>query len=496
MERENIPDYENYEQIKISSSLDETLTDIRTIMGNTMDLNILEIEISGVKCAVIAIEGMIATLNISQIVYKYLMGFHADNADFKTVFDFVTKQSLLTNYRKNIYTYGDVVRFAFSGFGIIFFDGLAKAVALGIQGYDKRSVTEPTSEVNIKGSHEGFIEAIRSNISLVRRRMKTPALRFELLQVGTSSKTDVCIAYIKGKAPDKYVDKVRQQLKDIKLETVLTSGYIAPFLESGKKRLFSDFSSTERPDLFCAKLTQGRVGVLIDGTPFAIVVPALFSENFISIDDYASKPYYTAYIKALKYFCFFITIAMPGIYVALATFHPGTFSHKLLLNLAVSEEGTPFPLYVEVLIMMIFYEIMREAGIRLPRAVGGAVSIVGGLIIGDAAVSSGLISVSILIVIGLTATASFVIPSLNEQTSVLRLIFIIAGGLWGLFGIGIAIALVLSNICASENLNVPYTSPFSPLKKDKLVNALARRSFFTLEKTSSKISDLSSSREE
>ena len=485
----------NYEDEKLAPRLDDTLTAVRTIMGNTMDLNLLEIEISGVKCAVVAIEGMIATLNISQIVYKYLMGLEIENAAAEDIFSYITKKSLLTNDRKTIYTYGELCRFAFSGFGVVLIDGLPKGVALGIQGYDKRSVSEPTSEVNVKGSHEGFIETVRSNISLVRRRLKTPALRFELMQIGSLSKTDVVIAYIKGKAPDSYVNRVKSSLKDIKLETILTSGYVAPFLESKRKRIFSEVSTTERPDLFCAKLVQGRVGVLIDGTPFAIVLPTIFAENFMSIDDYASKPYYAAYIKTLKYICFFITVAVPGLYVALASFHPGTFSHKLLLNLAASEEGTPFPLYVEVLVMMVFYEIMREAGIRLPRAVGGAVSIVGGLIIGDAAVSSGLISVSILIVIGLTATASFVIPSLNEQTSVLRLVFIIAGGLWGLFGIAVAAAALLTNLCCLLSLDIPYTAPFSPLNIHRLPPALARKSFFNLQKSSFKISDMSSKEE-
>lgn len=487
---EKLPSSSDFEDVNIASDLDRALTDVKTIMGNTMDLNIMEVEISGHRCAVITIESMVSTLNVSEVVYKHLMNFNVPDCTAKTVFDYITRQSILSSERKTVYTYGDLTRFAYSGFAVILIDGIGKAIVLGIQGYDKRSISEPSSEINVKGAQEGFIEVIRSNISLVRRRIKSPALRFEMLQVGTLSKTDVCIAYIKGKAPEKYVDEIRRKLSGIKLETVLTSGYIKPFLENGKKNIFSSVYSTERPDVFCAKLNEGRVGVLIDGTPFALLCPSLFAENFYTMDDYVSKPFYTAYIRLIKYICFFITVVFPGLYVALATFHPETFSHKLLLNLAVSEEATPFPLYVEVLIMMIFYEIMREAGIRLPRAVGGAVSIVGGLIIGDAAVKSGLISVSILIIVGLTATASFVVPSTNEQASILRLVFILAGGIAGLFGITVAGAMLLVNICAMDDFGVPYTAPFSPFTLKPFVNAVARAGFKKLAKTKSSVTDL------
>lgn len=482
--------FENYENERVKKSLDDKILDIRTICANTADLNIMEVEISGVRCAVVTIEAMLLTLSISQEMFMHIMYFKEENCDGERVFDYLTKESLLSTERKTVYTYGELLRLAFSGFGVVLVDGIEKAVAFGVQGYDKRSISEPTSDVNVKGSHEGFIEVVRTNISLVRRKLKTPALRFEMLQVGEKSQTDVVIAYIAGVAQQKYVDEVRKKLKSIKLDTVLTSGYVSAFLEQGKKSIFSSVFTTERPDVFCAKLNEGRVGILIEGTPFALLCPTVFSENFVTMDDYVSKPFYATYIRLLKYICFFITIAVPGIYVAIATYHPETFSDKLLLNLITSEKATPFPLYVEVFIMMIFYEILREAGIRLPRAVGGATSIVGGLIIGDAAVKSGLVSGAILIVIGITATASFVIPSINEQTTILRLVFILAGGISGLFGIGLATSAVILNICAMEDFGVPYSAPFSPFSLKASVHSLIRADFKKLEKEHSNISQL------
>ncbi len=482
--------YENYETEPIKKGLYDKITDIRTICSNTADLNIMEVEISGVKCAVVTIEAMLLTLSISQEMFGYLMRFREENCDGERVFKFLTEESLLSTERKMVYNYGELLRLAFSGFGVVLVDGLEKAVAFGVQGYDKRAVSEPTNDINVKGSREGFIEVVRTNISLVRRKLKTPALRFEMLQVGKKSQTDVVIAYIAGRAKQEYVDEVRKKLKGIKLDTVLTSGYISAFLESDRKSIFSSVFQTERPDVFCAKLNEGRVGILIEGTPFALLCPSIFTENFSTIDDYVSKPFYATYIRLLKYLCFFVTIAIPGIYVALATYHPETFSHNLLLNLVTSEEATPYPLYVEIFIMMIFYEIMREAGIRLPRAVGGAVSIVGGLIIGDAAVKSGLVSGAILIVVGITATASFVVPSINEQTTILRLVFILAGGISGLFGIGLATAFLIFNVCSMSDFGVPFSAPVSPFTKKAFFHSMGRADFKKLQKETSDISKL------
>lgn len=482
--------WENYENERLKKSLLEKILDIKTICGNSADLNFMEVEISGVKCAVLTIENMLSTMSISQEMFKYLMRLEVRDCNSEEIFNYLTKKSLLSTERNTVYTYGDLLRFAFSGFGVILIDGLEKAVVFGVQGYDKRSISEPTSDVNVKGSKESFIEVVRTNISLVRRKLKTPRLRFELFQVGQLSQTDVAIAYIEGRAGQQVVDRVRKELKKIKLDTILTSSYVSSFLEQGQNSIFSSVYITERPDVFCSKLNEGRVGILIDGTPFALLCPCVFSENFYTMDDFASKPFYASYLRILKYICFFITIALPGGYVALATYHPETFSHKLLLNLSASEEATPYPLYVEVFIMMIFYEIMREAGIRLPKAVGGAVSIVGGLIIGDAAVKSGLVSGAILIVIGITATASFVIPNLNEQTTILRLIFILAGGVSGLFGIGLACGVLILNICAMDDFDVPFTAPLTPFTPRALFHSFVRANFKELEKEHSTIEKL------
>lgn len=488
------PDHNNYKDAKIADSLDKIILDLRTIMSNTMELNVMEINIGGAPCALVTIEGMVSNASMSELIFRPLMEFKVpvtENPQI-AVYQFVTKQSLLAAERHVLYTYGSVIQDLFSGFALIFIDGIPKGVAFGIQGYAVKSISEPTSEHNVMGSQEAFAEVIRTNISLVRRRMKSPSLRFEMMQIGKLSSTDVCLVYMVDKAPTQIVDKIRKKLKSIRLDTIISSGYIKSFLEEKiDDNLFSNIGHTERPDVLCTKINEGKVAVMIDGTPFALICPMLFAENFKTIDDYCSKNYFAAYLRWIRYLAFFLAVAFPGIYVATASYHPEMLNLKLLLNLSASEQSTPYPLFFEILIIMALLELMREASIRLPSAVGSAVSIVGGLIIGDAAVKSGIISAPLLIIVGLTATASFIIPSLNQQTSVLRLAFIFSGGAAGFFGIAVCGLVIIANVCAMDEFDIPYTAPVSPFSFKGIKDVFARVSFKSMEKSHSTIEDYS-----
>lgn len=477
-------DYSNYKEAVISEDITKNLIDLRAVTGNTMDLNIMEINIGGVDCAVVTIESMVSTTSMAELIFRPLMEFKTSQKQpAQGIFDFCTKQSLLANERKILCTYGDIIQLLFSGFAVILINGIPRAIAYGIQGYDKKSISEPTSERNIMGSQEAFAEVIRTNISLIRRRIKNPALRFEMLQIGEKTSTDVCIVHMAGRAPQKIVDRVRKKLKAIKMDTVIASGYIKPFLEEkNSQNLFSGIGTTERPDILCSKLNEGKVGVLIDGTPFALICPSLFAENFKTIDDYCSKTYYAAFLRWIRYIAFFFAVAFPGIYVSVTNYHPEMFTLRLLLNLYASEQTTPYPLYFEVIIIMALLELMREASVRLPNAVSSAISIVGGLVIGDAAVKSGLISSPLLIIVGLTATASFVLPSFNQQTSILRILYIIAGGAAGFLGIAVCTILIISNICAMDEFYIPYTAPVSPFSRKEIMDVISRKSYRQMQK--------------
>ena len=462
-------------EIVMTDDIDITLSEIKRQCAQTDDLNIMNVEVCGIRCSVLTVEAMVSTSAMSDLVFQPLMSLrYCQSGD--DIFDYLTRQSLLSTQRKTVSSYKEIFTMLFSGFCIILVDGVSKCVALGIQGFDRRSVSTPDSEQTVRGSQDSFGETVRTNLSLVRRRMKTPTLRFEMLTCGKLSQTDVCLMYLADRADAKMVETLKKRINGIELDTVLSSGYIEPFVDAGyKKSFFSSVMTTQRPDVACVRLNEGRICILVDGSPFCLVCPSLFMDSFQTMDDLCTKRYYAAFIRWLKYFAFVLAVVLPGLYLALVMFHPEAFTLKLLLNLYVSEEATPFPLAVEMTLLVVMFEIMREAGIRLPRSVGGAVSIVGGLIVGDAAVKSGLISAPLLIVVGITATSAFVVPQLEQQISVLRLIYIVSGSAAGLFGLAVCTVLFAANICAMDELSVSFLAPLSPFFKDRASGALFRQ---------------------
>ena len=338
----------------ISESVSKACADLKELSGSTADLNIVQAELGGVCCAVASVEGMASSALMAEIVFEPLLHLAGEGLSSAELFKAVSEGGLLAADKQLVPTYGEAFELLFSGFALVLIDGNARGIALGIQGYDKKAVTEPTSEHNIMGSQEGFCEVLRTNMSLVRRRMKTPSLRFELLRAGKRSATDICLCYIADRAESQLIRQLRQRIESIELDTVLASGYVKPFIEAGSETaLFSDISSTERPDVVCAKLNEGRAALLIDGTPFALCCPAIFSENFRTVDDYCSKPYYVAIMRAVRHIAFFFAVLFPGLYVAVANFHPEMLTLKLLLNLTVSEHSTPYSLFVEMLIITV-----------------------------------------------------------------------------------------------------------------------------------------------
>ncbi len=482
---------EGLENALLPAELGTALSELRGLCGDTADLNIMNVKVCSVDCAVVTIEGLVSTSAMAELVFQPLMELKFCS-DANGVYDFLTQKSLLSTERKTVNSFSEIIRLLFSGFCVILVDGLSKAVVLGAQGFEKRGITTPDSEQTIRGAQDSFSETIRSNLALVRLRMKTPQLRFEMLQCGKLSQTDVCMMYLADRADPKMVETVRSRLKDIQLDTVLSSGYIEPFVDSAyRKSFFSSVMTTQRPDMTALRLNEGRICILVDGSPFCLVCPSLFMDSFQTMDDYCTKSYYAAFIRALKYIAFMLAVGLPGLYLALVMFHPEAFTLKLLLNLYVSEEATPFPLAVEMTLLVVMFEIMREAGIRLPKSVGGAVSIVGGLIVGDAAVKSGLISVPLLIVVGITATSAFVVPQLDQQISVLRLIFILAGSTAGLFGLAVCAVLFTANICAMNELSVSFLAPLSPFNKTRAGGALFRKSFQRCAQTQDNIGEFS-----
>ncbi len=485
----SLPNTTNFINVPLEKDLDSNVQNVRNILGNSSDLLVNTPIICGVRTAVICFEGMVSGYDTLKLVTEPLTEINLPNPSPLDLEQHIKNKLILSVDTVEASNYGDIMQRVMSGFVILFIDGISTAMCFGIQGYSVRGIDEPSSEGNIRGSHEGFVETVRTNMSLIRRRMKSPVLQFKLFSVTQLSNVDVIVCYMADRVPKSLIKDICAKLKNMPLETILGSGYVEPFLTGEKPTVFSGISVTERPDVMCAKLLEGRVGVLIEGTPFALVMPSLFTENFQTLDDYNFRPFYAVFLRYIRYIAFFLAIFFPAIYVAAALYHPEMFENRLLYNLAVAEEGAPLHLMWEAVIVLVFYEIIREAGVRLPKIVGGAVSIVGGLIIGDAAVSAGVISNPMLLVCAIAVTASFVIPSLNQQITIFRFAAVIIGGLCGLFGIGLLSAFLMLNICAAESYGVPVMAPISPFTPRAMGDVAVRLGFrkmavrsFTVEK--------------
>ncbi len=460
----------------IDISLDINLRNIQRMTGGSSDVVVKPALVCGNRIAVITTEGMTGVSTLAALVYEKLNDLDGRGSlpPSELVENFFNSY-LIAAQQLDVKDLGDLCWKLESGFAILLTDGSSRAIAIGVQGFQFRSVGEPSSENDVRGSREGFVEVIRFNMGLIRRRIKSPTLVFEMSQVGERSKTDVCLCYLSDKVPPKLLKNVKKRLQSVKLNTVLESGWIQPYMEGRGGWFFSECGTCERPDTLAAKLYEGRVGILVDGTPFALIVPYLFIESFQTMDDYTQKPFYAAFIRLVRIAAYLITVFLPGAYVAIASFSPEMLPSALILNLAAAEQTAPFSLMVECLLIHFMYEILREAGIRLPRPIGHAIGVVGGLVIGDITVNAGLVGAPMVLVVALSGLCSFVVPSMYERTVVLRFLYIVAGGVFGLFGIFLATAAVLVKMCSINTYGVPYMSPLSPFtpkaQRDMFVRA-------------------------
>ena len=259
----------DYAKERILPKLSQNLQRIREIAHNSSDLLVNEFILSGLPAALLCCEGMLSTSTITELILRPIVEIQLEHPTAEQIFQHIQKHQLFSTDRAEALNYRDLFRFLNSGFAVLVLDGCPKALVFGVQGYDKRSVSTPSGENNIFGAKDGFVEVVRTNMSLIRRRMKSPFLKLELGCYGDKSQTDLCICYLYDRVPQALIQKIKRQLGSMKLESILSSGYVRPFLETSRPSLFDTISTTQRPDVFCAKLLEGRVGILIDGTPFA-----------------------------------------------------------------------------------------------------------------------------------------------------------------------------------------------------------------------------------
>ncbi len=461
------------------------------MFADSADLTIREIILKGeskIFSAIVTVEGLCDKEIIATSILNPLLAYDFKEKHGSKAVDEILSKVLTSAEIVEIHTMDEVISFATSGFVVIMLDKTTNMLAVGAQGYSFRGVSEPESEVVQRGAREGFTEPLRVNMSLIRRRIKSPDLVFETFTAGKRSKTNMMICYLQRSVSKPLLKKVRKRLQSCDLDTVFASGYLTEYLEDeGQKSIFSGVGISERPDTVCGKLTEGRIAVLVDGTPAVIIIPHLFVEEFQGVDDYSNRPYYATFVRILKYISFFTAVFLPGLYTALAQFHPEYFPTWILIKTSESLAQTPLPVTLEVILITFVYEIMKEAGLRIPKSLGHAVSIVGALVIGESAVSAGIISSSTLMVVATAAICSYVTSPLYPPIMILRFVYIVIGGLLGLWGILLATIVVLINMCAKTSLGIPYLSSLAPFSAKSMRDVFVRAPWKKLSKRTIKI---------
>ncbi|HHY92609.1 MAG TPA: spore germination protein, partial [Firmicutes bacterium] len=453
---------------------------IKETFGNCPDVVSREVKVEGVALAALYIDGLANKEEVEKILDSLLLQrplVERAGLTLGTSLQRWQEAGLAVGEIHTARTVGEVVTALLNGETCLLGDEWGQALLADTKGWEKRAVTEPEVEPTVRGPREGYVENLRTNTSLIRRRLRHPNLRIEHLVLGDLTNTQVAILHIKGIANDKIVDEVRRRLQRIKIDGVLESGYLEELIEDAPLSPFPTIWHTERPDRTVAALLEGKVAILTDGTPFALSVPATLSGFMQAPEDYYERWPVSLGIRVFRYLGLFLSMFLPSLYVAITTFHQEMLPTPLAVSLALQRERVPYPAVVEAFLMQIIFEILVEAGVRLPRALGQAIGIVGALVIGEAAVRAGLISAAMVIVISATAISSFVVPTFDLAIAVrmLRLPMIIFGAVLGLFGIFTGLLLILIHLATLRSFGVPYLAGWAPFmrrdQKDMVLRA-------------------------
>lgn len=457
----------------LECGLNANVANVKQRTGFSDDLVVREIRIgtegAGNDFAILYFEGLTEEKSINQFIIEPLM-VHGTFQGERVIAD---ESLLMERLRKSVLAVGQIGEFdslasgtdaLMSGSVLVFSDGYAKGLRISMAGWEQRAVAEPTNQSVIRGPKESFTENIRVNSALIRRIIKTPNLVLKNRRIGKATNTNVSVMYIQGIVDEKALSEVEKRLGSIDTDSILESGYIEEFIQDEPYTIFPTVQNTERPDTAAAALLEGRIAILIDGTPHVLLVPALFVQFFQASEDYYQRADISTLLRTLRYFGLFIATLVPALYVAITTYHQEMIPTQLLISLAAQREGVPFPAFVEAIIMEATYEILREAGVRMPRAVGQAVSIVGTLVIGQAAVEAGIISASMIIVVSITAISSYVIPVFDMSIAVriTRFLFMGLAAAFGMYGIFVGMCAMLLHLSSLRSFGVPYMAPVGP----------------------------------
>ncbi|OAK69169.1 spore gernimation protein GerA [Lederbergia galactosidilytica] len=480
---------EQYKDDEINGNLEDTVDFIQSLLGDNDDFIIRRLSIYGTHTAVLFyFSNLVNQEVINHEILKPLMEYpdHIDAQDLtqgkilQTLSEQVLYQGELTREAKLI----DIVDALLAGESALVIDGAMEAFHIDTRYVEKRAISQPETEQVIIGPREGFIERLGTNIGLLRYRLPTADFCIKTLKVGRLTKSKVAICYLKGISNQALIDEVEKRLEKIDIDAVLDIGYLEQYIEDNHYTPFTQTLLTERPDSAVGNLIEGRVAILVDGSPFAMLVPAVFNQFYQATEDYSTRFVMGSFQRFIRMFALVFSLIVPGLYVSFISFNPELLPTDFAVAVAGGRSGVPYPAVVEVLILEVAMEILREATVRLPKQIGNALSIVGVLIVGDAAVQAGLSSPITVVVIAVTTIASFTTPVYSAAFALrlLRFPLAILAGLFGLYGLMVGLIMVLNHMLSLKSFGVPYLSPTSPWNAQGMKDSVVRFPFWWMPK--------------
>ncbi len=452
----------DYEKVSLCGNIDDDIALFKTIFNRDAALRIREVIIGGsnIRCALIYMDGMVNSSQLGETVVESIVESRLPEAFVPTV-QYIAKQVLFANEVSETGKLPDMLRAILYGDTLLLVSGNKSALTINTKGWRTRGISEPDSERVLQGPREGFDEAAMLNLAMIRRKLLTPDLCIELMRIGRRSDTMVFVCYLDTLADKKTLKELKTRLSKIDIDGILDSNYIAENIRDHRRSILKTTGVTERPDVVASRLLEGRIALVVDGTPMVLTLPYLFSENFQSDEDYYVNYTLSSISRIMRWLCFFIAVSVPGVFLALVTHHFDLLPTHFALSVSRLRAGVPISSVAECLALLFAFEILKESGLRMPQNLGHALSVVGGLVVGQASVEAGIISSPMLIAVSLSAIAGLMVPRLSSAVILLRITNVVACAVLGIYGYFIVSLLFVIRVFDMKSFGVDYTVSFA-----------------------------------
>lgn len=447
--------------MNISSDVNYNKKVVKAILGSD-DIVFFDFELGKTSALCVYVDSITDKELLGLEVLAPLKKLCSEKSAAKTNISHLAKAITLANVKTES-KITDATNDILSGNAMIFIDGKNKAISVDLKKFEVRAISEPPTGLAVRGPRNGFTESIKSNLSLVRRYLKSPDLKVETFEKGRYTKTSIAFMYIDGISRPEIIDKIRQKIREIDIDGIPDSSYVSKLLNERKTSLFKQVGSTERPDVLIERMLEGRAGIIVDGSPFALTLPYLLIEDFQAAEDYYISEYRANLVRALRVIAMIFSILLPSVFVAAQLFHLQIIPLNFLLTIVNGIKEIPFSPSLEMFFVLLIFELLNETSVRMPKYVGMALAVVGALVLGETAVNAGIVSTPAILIMALSGISIYAIPELVETTSVLRFIYLIVAGSLGGYGLILITAFLIIYLCSADNYGAPYLAPYSPV---------------------------------